>query len=89
MPDIETHLAVSNAGILGWQQEHDIGHKEVETLANVAHNVRDISPPIAGGSFCPRGMVTVPCSKQRLAAGKRLWLLHTDFAAILSPAPPM
>jgi 4-hydroxy-3-polyprenylbenzoate decarboxylase len=68
MPDIETHLVVSEAGVLNLHQELDMGRKDVEALARVVHNVRDIGAAIASGSFQAEGMIVAPCSMRTLAS---------------------
>ncbi|MFJ4292517.1 UbiX family flavin prenyltransferase [Cupriavidus sp. NPDC089707] len=67
-PGIETHLLISPAGVMNLQHELDIGRAEVEALASVVHNVRDIGATIASGSFRAHAMVVAPCSMRTLAA---------------------
>ena len=68
MPDIQTHLVVSAAGLLNLKQELDMNLSQLKVLADVTHHVNDIGAAIASGSFQSAGMVVAPCSMRTLAA---------------------
>ncbi|MGZ3241088.1 MAG: UbiX family flavin prenyltransferase, partial [Burkholderiaceae bacterium] len=68
MPDIEIHLLVSDAGVQTLYQELEMNRKDVESLADVVHNVREIGASIASGSFQSDGMIVAPCSMKTLAS---------------------
>ncbi len=65
---VETHLMISDAAALNLYHELDIKRKDIETLANVVHSIRDIGACVASGSFHTDGMVIVPCSMKTLAS---------------------
>lgn len=65
---VESHLVLSSSGVMTAQQELDMRRADVEALADVVHNVKDIGATIASGSFRSAGMVIAPCSMKTLAA---------------------
>jgi flavin prenyltransferase len=65
---LETHLVISEAGILTLKQEQGLTHHDVEKLVYIVHDVRDVGASIASGSFHTDGMIIAPCSMKSLAA---------------------
>ncbi|NEX61274.1 UbiX family flavin prenyltransferase [Noviherbaspirillum galbum] len=65
---MESHLLISEAGVLNVHQELGLGRKDVEAMADVVHHVRDVGATVASGSFQTDGMVVAPCSMKTLAA---------------------
>jgi 4-hydroxy-3-polyprenylbenzoate decarboxylase len=68
VPGVETHLIVSDAGVLNLHHEMNMNRKEVEALAHRAYNLRDIGASLASGSFQSTGMIVAPCSMKTLAS---------------------
>ena len=64
----ESHLVMSSSGLMTAQQELDMRRGDIEALADVVHNVKDIGATIASGSFRSAGMVVAPCSMKTLAS---------------------
>ncbi|VCU68514.1 3-octaprenyl-4-hydroxybenzoate carboxy-lyase partner protein [Pigmentiphaga humi] len=68
LPDWESHLVVSEAGVLNTMHEHGLGRKDLARLADVVYHPGDVGATIASGSFLTAGMVIAPTSMKTLAA---------------------
>ncbi len=67
VPDIETHLIMSNAARQTLALETDLQLRDVQSLADVVHDSRDIAASVSSGSFKTAGMVILPCSMKTLS----------------------
>ena len=68
VPDVESHLIVSDAAKRTIVEETDYAIRDVEALATRRYRNRDIGASLASGSFKTEGMVIVPCSIKTAAA---------------------
>ncbi|MCE1396414.1 UbiX family flavin prenyltransferase [Enterobacter cloacae] len=65
--EVETHLVMSQAARQTLSLETDLSLRDVQALADVAHDARDIAASISSGSFKTAGMVILPCSIKTLS----------------------
>ncbi|MCA1218198.1 UbiX family flavin prenyltransferase [Streptomyces sp. 8L] len=65
---IETHLVLSAGARLSIELELRRDPAEIEKLADVVYDPRDLGAAISSGSFTTLGMAVVPCSMRTLAA---------------------
>ena len=64
---VETHLVMSQAARQTLSLETDLTLRDVQALADVVHDARDIAASISSGSFKTAGMVILPCSIKTLS----------------------
>ncbi|MCI0371490.1 MAG: UbiX family flavin prenyltransferase [candidate division NC10 bacterium] len=62
VPGVETHLIITAPGKRTLVQETEMSVREVEALAGVTYDNKDIGASLASGSFRTAGMVIAPCS---------------------------
>lgn len=67
LPQIETHLVISQAAKQTIAAETNYSMQKVRSLCDVFYDVRDIGAAISSGSFRTMGMVIVPCSIKTLS----------------------
>lgn len=67
-PDWESHLVISQAGLVNLKYELDMERAALYALADVTHGINDIASCIASGSYKTEGIVIAPCSMKTLAA---------------------
>jgi 4-hydroxy-3-polyprenylbenzoate decarboxylase len=68
MPDVETHLVVSQGAELILERETDLSLEALTSLADVTYDNHDLAAPVSSGSYRTDGMIVVPCSMKSLSA---------------------
>lgn len=67
VPNVETHLVLSDAARQTIVYETNFTVEKVMELADVQHSIKNIAASISSGSFKTMGMVVVPCSMKTLS----------------------
>ncbi|MBV8082378.1 MAG: UbiX family flavin prenyltransferase [Candidatus Eremiobacteraeota bacterium] len=68
LPDTTTHLIISEEAKRTLALETDMKPADVEKLAGVVHDVRNLAAAVSSGSFRTDGMLVIPCSMRSAAA---------------------
>lgn len=68
LPEWESHLIISDAGVLNIQHELGIKKSVLTELADKSYSINEIGSAIASGAFKTAGMMVVPCSMKTLAS---------------------
>ena len=78
---VESHLVMSQAARQTLSLETDLSLRDVQALADVVHDARDIAASISSGSFKTAGMVILPCSIKTLSG-----IVHSYTDSLLTRA---
>ncbi|HTD38282.1 MAG TPA: UbiX family flavin prenyltransferase [Candidatus Limnocylindrales bacterium] len=68
VPDLETHLVLSQQARQTIALETDTTAEAVEALADVVHRDGDLAASVSSGSFKTEGMLVIPCSMKTASA---------------------
>ena len=67
VPDVETHLVVTDGAAEAMRREAGRTADEARALADVSYDAHDLGAAIASGTFATAGMIVAPCSMKTLA----------------------
>jgi len=68
IPDVESHVIITPAAKRTLAHETEYSVSQVEALADVLYDYRDIGAALASGSFRTFGMIIAPCSIKTVSA---------------------
>lgn len=65
--DYETHLIISESGKLNFEIETQYKTADIESMADLVYDHKNMAASLASGSFITEGMVVVPCTIKTLS----------------------
>jgi 4-hydroxy-3-polyprenylbenzoate decarboxylase len=65
--DVETHLVITEAAQETILMETSLKVEDVQSLAKVSYDIKNLGADISSGSFLSEGMVIIPCSIKSLS----------------------
>ncbi len=68
VPDAKVHLIMTQQAKRTLELETDLKPAEVEKLADVVHDEKNLAAAVSSGSFRTDGMLVIPCSMKSAAA---------------------
>jgi 4-hydroxy-3-polyprenylbenzoate decarboxylase len=68
MPDTKLHLIMTQQAKRTLELETDLKPVDVEKLADVVHDEKNLAAAVSSGSFRTDGMLVIPCSMKSAAA---------------------
>lgn len=66
--DWESHLIISDAGLINLKHELGMQGSELLSYADVSYNINNIAAPLASGAFETTAMIVAPCSMKTLSS---------------------
>ena len=66
-PEVETHLVISEGAAENFRYETRLELAEIQSLATVVYDNRNLGAKISSGSFVTDGMIILPCSMKTVA----------------------
>lgn len=67
LPNIETHLIISEGAAVNFNLETNLTQKEVENYADYVYSNKNLAAAISSGSFAVDAMIIIPCSMKTVS----------------------
>lgn len=67
LPNIETHLIISEGAVVNFNLETNLTQKEVENYADYVYSNKNLAAAISSGSFAVDAMIIIPCSMKTVS----------------------